>query len=177
MSARREELLDLAESIIEEDGLEAFSLGSLARAAGIRTPSLYKHFASLTDLEHGLISRGFTRLASSLDKAGEAASSRSGENSLVQFARAYRAYALTHPQLYRLVTERPLDRTRLTPGVEAAAMRALLQYFDETVENHDRARAVWAAAHGLVSLELSGRFPPRSNLDGAWAAFTHAFTV
>ena len=37
--------------------------GSLARAAGIRPPSLYKHFAGLDDIHHGLISRAFRDLA------------------------------------------------------------------------------------------------------------------
>ena len=35
--------------------------------------------------------------------------------------RAYRAHALAHPHLYRLMTESPLPRERLTPGVEDRA--------------------------------------------------------
>jgi hypothetical protein len=30
------------------------------------------------------------------------------------------------------------------------------------------ARALWALAHGLVDLELSGRFPPGADLDATW---------
>jgi hypothetical protein len=38
-----------------------------------------------------------------------------------------------------------------------------------------RSRALWAAAHGLVDLELNDRFPPGADLDAAWAALVDAF--
>lgn len=184
MSARREELLTLAEAVLEAEGLETFGLGAVARAASIRPPSLYKHFAGLADLEHALMSRGFLRLATTLDAAANARDATnhpetkdaSASSALAAFARAYRAHALTYPQLYRLMTERPLDRSLLIPGSEEAAMRALINHFGESNESHDRARAAWAAAHGLVSLELAGRFPPGSDLDATWAVYTSAFT-
>lgn len=199
MSARREQLLDLAEQVLEEHGLELFGLGAIARAASIRTPSLYKHFSGITDVEHALMSRGFLRLAAALDPAAHAAmvtakrtdtktettnktttktttESTTGTQLIVAFAAAYRAHARAHPQLYRLMTERPLDRSLLVPGSEEAAMAALLHYFGETLNSHDRARAAWAGAHGLVALELAGRFPPGSDIDAAWALYTSAFT-
>ena len=203
MSARREQLLDLAEQVLEEHGLELFGLGAIARAASIRTPSLYKHFSGIADVEHALMSRGFLRLAAVLDPAAHAAmvtakrtdtktettnkttnktttktttERTSGTQLIVAFAAAYRAHARAHPQLYRLMTERPLDRSLLVPGSEEAAMAALLHYFGETLDSHDRARAAWAGAHGLVALELAGRFPPGSDIDAAWAVYTSAFT-
>ncbi|NLC99063.1 MAG: TetR/AcrR family transcriptional regulator [Actinomycetales bacterium] len=176
MSARQVELIELAESLIENFGLEAFSLGNLAKKANIRTPSLYKHFSSLMELEHIIISRGFLRFAKDLNHVIETAASDSDEDNIAALAAAYRAHALAHPQIYRLMTERPLDRALLIPGSELAAMDALLQYFDETPEQHDRARAAWAAAHGLVSLEISGRFPPGANIAGAWGVFIEAFS-
>jgi hypothetical protein len=32
------------------------------------------------------------------------------------------------------------------------------------------ARAAWGMAHGLVMLELNGRFPPDADVDAAWKA-------
>jgi hypothetical protein len=34
----------------------------------------------------------------------------------------------------------------------------------------------WAAAHGLVSLEIAGRFPPGTDLDAAWRALAGALS-
>ena len=38
-----------------------------------------------------------------------------------------------------------------------------------------RARALWGLAHGLVDLELAGRFPPGADIDAAWAAAVASF--
>jgi hypothetical protein len=35
--------------------------------------------------------------------------------------------------------------------------------------DQDRARAIWAFAHGMTILELDGRFPAGADLDAAWA--------
>jgi hypothetical protein len=40
----------------------------------------------------------------------------------------------------------------------------------EAAGDPDRARAVWAFAHGMVILELNGRFPADADLDAAWQA-------
>jgi hypothetical protein len=41
--------------------------------------------------------------------------------------------------------------------------------------DRDRARAVWAFAHGMTILELNGRFPPDADLDAAWRRGLDAF--
>ena len=97
-------------------------MGNLAKKANIRTPSLYKHFSSLMELEHIIISRGFLRFAKDLNHVIETAASDSDEDNIAALAAAYRAHALAHPQIYRLMTERPLDRALLIPGSELAAM-------------------------------------------------------
>ncbi len=40
----------------------------------------------------------------------------------------------------------------------------------------DVARTFWAFAHGMVVLELDGRFPPDADLDAAWRTGCEAFT-
>ena len=56
----------------------------------------------------------------------EAAVERAPE-ALVGAVSAYRAFALAHPHLYRLMTGRPLPRERLQPGVEQRAAAPLLR--------------------------------------------------
>ena len=69
------------------------------------------------------------------------------------------------------MTAGPLPRERLRPGVEARAAAPIVQ----VVGDPDRARAVWAFAHGMVILELDGRFPPGADLEAAWGAGLAAF--
>ena len=77
--------------------------------------------------------------------------------------------------MYRLATGHKIDRSLLEEGAEIAAMGALVTFFNEVPGQHDRARAAWAGAHGLVSLELVDRFPPDASIDAAWQVFIQAF--
>ena len=70
------------------------------------------------------------------------------------------------------MTERPLQRERLTPGAEARAAAPVLR---ATGDDPDAARAAWAFAHGMTILELNGRFPPDADLDAAWRRGLDAF--
>lgn len=59
----------------------------------------------------------------------------------------------------------PLRRDLLPAGSEDRAAQPLA----EAVSNDEaRARAMWAFAHGMVSLEIDSRFPARADLDEAW---------
>jgi AcrR family transcriptional regulator len=160
-SPRAQEIAAAALDILEREGREALTMRRLGAAVGMRAPSLYKHFPDKAAVEVALINEGFRRMADAFEDAltwdGDA---------LAALARAYRAFANAHPHLYRLVTAGELPRERLQPGVEARAAAPLLR----ATGDPDLARAVWAFAHGMVILELDGRFPPGADLDAAWTA-------
>lgn len=157
MSSRREEILDVAVTLLEEEGPEALTMRELADRIGMRAPSLYKHVRDKDDIVAGVQERALLDLGRHLSAAP-----RPGLEGL---AKAYRTWARAHPRLYEVAIRRPLARERLTPGVEQAAAAPLL-----TAVGGDEhlARALWALAHGLVDLELSGRFPPDADLDATW---------
>lgn len=160
LSPRAREIVEVARGLLEEEGPDALTMRRLGDRLGIRAPSLYKHLAGKEALEAAVISEGFAEAAEAFE-----AVIRGADDPLAELARAYRSFALTRPHLYRLMTERPLRRDLLEPGVEERAARPLLQAAggDESL-----ARAVWAFAHGMTVLELNGRFPPGADLDAAW---------
>jgi AcrR family transcriptional regulator len=162
LSPRGRELVSAARALLEEEG--TLSLRRLADRVGIRAPSIYKHLPDKQALEAAVVSDGFVELAQAFETAGR---------DLDALAAAYRRFAREHPHLYRLMTERPLPRERLEPGVEDAAARPLV----EAVGDADTARAVWAFAHGMTILELNGRFPPGADVDAAWARGLDAFRL
>ena len=86
-------------------------------------------------------------------------------------AREYRAFALARPELYRLLTTRPLPRERLPANLEARAAAPVLN----AVGDPDLARAAWAFAHGMTILELSDRFPEGADIDAAWREGVRTF--
>lgn len=158
-SPRRREIVEAAREILESEGADGLSMRAIAERLGIRAPSLYKHFADKHAIEHALISAGFDEQAIAFDEAARAPSP------LHAIAVAYRTFAHDHPHLYRLMTEKPLDRARLEEGAEARASLPILLAFGGDV---DAARAAWAFAHGMTILELNQRFPDDADIEAAW---------
>jgi AcrR family transcriptional regulator len=56
--ARREQILDVTEAIVETSGFHAVSIDRVAREAGITRPVVYTHFGDLDGLLHALVDRG-----------------------------------------------------------------------------------------------------------------------
>ena len=167
LSPRAAEIVAAARGLLEEEGADALSMRRLAERLGIRAPSIYKHLPDKQALEAALISDGFEEAAARFEEAV-----RGPGEPLPALGAAYRSFARDHPHLYRLMTERPLPRERLTPGVEERAAAPLVAAVGG---DEDLARAVWAFAHGMAVLELNGRFPPGADLDAAWARGISAF--
>ncbi len=159
---RRRAAVAAARELLEAGGEEALSMRRIAARLGIRAPSLYKHLPDKAALEVALAGAALREIGDELHAAGD---------DFAALAHAYRRWALAHPHLYALVTQRPLPRDRLEPGVEERAAAPVLA----ALGDEHRARAAWAAAHGLASLELAGRFPPGADVDAAWAALVAAF--
>lgn len=159
LSPRAREIAARGLELLEAEGPEGLTMRRLAGSLGIRAPSLYKHLPDKAALEAALIAAGFEALAERF----EAAEAEPGD-ALAALAGAYRSFALERPHLYRLMTGGPLPRERLPPGLEARAAAPLLR----ALADPDLARAAWAFAHGMVILELDGRFPPGADLGAAW---------
>lgn len=162
---RAEAIVAAALEILETEGRDGLTMRRLADAVGIRAPSLYKHFPDKAAVELVLIEHGFAIAA----VAFEEAFAREGAT-LETFMTAYRAVALAHPHLYRLMTAGPLPRHLMSPGVEERTAAPLAQ----VLPHPDLARAAFAFAHGMSMLELDGRFPPDADIAAAWRAGTHA---
>ena len=167
LTPRAREIAAAAREILEDEGPDALTMRRIAERLGIRAPSLYKHFPDKAALEAAIISAAFEEQAEAFERAVEGS-----DDPLAALGAAYRRFALAHPHLYRLMTDRELRRDLLTPGVED---RAGLTIYRAAGEDTDRARAAWAFAHGMAMLELTNRFPPGADIDAAWREGIRAF--
>jgi AcrR family transcriptional regulator len=162
LTVRARQVVTVARALLEREGPEALTMRRLADQLGIRAPSLYKHFPHKSALEVAIIIDGFEEAAAlfeaATDDAGDA------DDALESFAAAYRAFAIAHPHVYRLMTERPLPRDQLPEGLEARTAAPLVRATGDPV----RARAAWAFIHGLTLLELNGRLPSDDLTEPAW---------
>jgi AcrR family transcriptional regulator len=168
LTPRAREIATAARTLLEESGPTALTLRTLADRLGIKAPSLYKHFPDKHAVEVELIAQMLEESAAAM----EAAEARD-PGSLLTLAEAYRTYALDHPHLYCLATERPLPRAALPAGLEDRAAMPLMRVCGGDL---DLARSVWAFAHGMVVLEIHGRFPGDADLAAAWKRGLKAFS-
>ncbi|MFJ4656733.1 TetR/AcrR family transcriptional regulator [Nocardia sp. NPDC088792] len=166
LTERQRQIATAARALLDEQGPAALTMRNVAEALGIKAPSLYKHVPDKTALENLVVIDAFTEIAAALEAAAP--------RGLPGIARAYRAWALAHPHLYRLMNYRPLQRDLLPAGLEDRSARPLAAAVGYDA---DRARALWAFAHGMVSLEIDGRFPDTADLDAAWRTGISEFTV
>jgi len=166
-SARLEQIVAAARDLLEQEGPGGLTMRRLAGRLGMQAPSLYKHVADKDELEVLLIAWALRDQGAATHEAVDGLPRRgSRQRALEALARAYRAWALAHPHLYRLATQGPLPRERLPEGLEAWAAEPVVR----VAGSEAKARATWAFAHGMTILELDARFPPSADLDAAWKA-------
>ncbi|HXA34631.1 MAG TPA: TetR/AcrR family transcriptional regulator [Acidimicrobiales bacterium] len=169
-SPRAIQVVEAARRLLESEGPDALTMRRLADVLGIRAPSIYKHFPGKPAVELAMIEDALVELGTALHRV--VARVDPGE-AVAALLCAYRAYALAHPNLYRLATGAGLSRQELADGLEDWAGEPFYLATGEAYQ----AQALWAFAHGMVVLELDDRFLPGSDLDRTWAAGAAAFVT
>ncbi|MFN8472244.1 MAG: TetR/AcrR family transcriptional regulator [Anaerolineae bacterium] len=103
-----QEIKQTAARQIATDGAAALSLRGIAIAMGMTPPALYRYFDSRDALVTALIVDAYGSFADALEAASAAAPPEEPIERLRALGRAYRAWALAHPQDYALVFGTPL---------------------------------------------------------------------
>jgi TetR/AcrR family tetracycline transcriptional repressor len=114
----REDLVDAAMRIIEQDGIERLSMRKLAAELGVAITSIYWHVGNREALLDALVEREIADVGS-IRPSGETPAAR-----LVSVARALRRKLLARPHVIGLVHERGLTPLMFVP-VQAALAREL----------------------------------------------------
>jgi AcrR family transcriptional regulator len=157
----RESLLEAALQLLEARGPGALRVRDLSEAVGKSTMGVYTHFGSKQGLLEQLYLHGFSRLEDRLRTVG---STGEGRQELLAFALAYREFALENEALYGLMFERatpdfvPSDDSRMA-GLTTFELLAerIAGWQPELPDPAADAHLVWAAMHGLISIELTHR--------------------
>src|SRR5215210_6195309 len=160
-STTRETLLGAALRLLEERGPGALRVRDLSEAVGKSTMGVYTHFGSKQGLLEQLYLHGFERLEERLNSVP---SDGHGRHELLEFALAYRQFALENEALYGLMFERaapdfvPSDASRMA-GLTTFDMLAarVADWRPAFTDPAAAAHLAWATMHGLVSIELMHR--------------------
>jgi AcrR family transcriptional regulator len=153
--------------VISADGEDAVTVRGVAAACGTSASAVYALFGSREALVAAVSDEGFRRFGAHLDavpRTDDAAAD------LAALGIAYRASALADPQFYRVMFERAVNARPLKDRPTFLALRDAVVRLLATIEPQAQSRArmahageaalaLWALAHGLVSLELAGLVP------------------
>jgi AcrR family transcriptional regulator len=140
----------------------------LAAELGVSPMTPYRYFKDKDDILAAVRTNGFNRFAEALEKAFAKGGSAKAKSSAV--GEAYLSFAFEHPQTYKLMFDLNQPNESDYPDLVAANRRAhetQTAYVKELVaagvlagDPDEIGRMFWAATHGAVGLELSGKLPP-----------------
>jgi AcrR family transcriptional regulator len=134
----RSAVLAAAWRMLEKEGLAGLSVREAARRAGVSHSAPYRHFADREALLTALVAEGFGRLNAALEN-------RAGRD----LGEAYVAFALEHPQRFRLM----FSRARANADVQA---RFAASFAHLGADAAAAGAAAWSLVHGLASLIVEG---------------------
>ena len=175
----RNALVQAALELVEESGVDAFSLREASRRVGVSASASYRHFRDRYALLRAVAEDGFERLAAQMEE--EAAQARvpleGAEAAVAAFSamgRAYVRFAVRHQAQFRVMFG-PWARDEHAATCVAddddvcgrSAHDALVGILDDLVRSgalDAAARAqielvAWAPMHGLARLMIDGQIP------------------
>ncbi len=181
----REKLIDAAERLFAQRGLEAVTLRQLAAEIGVSPMTPYRYFADKNAILAAVRARAFTRHAEALEAAWEGARHDPIAASNAVGA-AYVDFAFAHPEAYKLMfdisqpdeTDYPefmaaADRSRRTMTRHLEGLAAAGQFDgDPGLVGH----MYWAALHGPIMLAFSGKLQPQYDARRLIAALTETLS-
>lgn len=177
-SEQRRRLIEAATRAVEESGPEVLRARSVTAEVGASTQALYTLFGGMPGLFEAIVADGFARFARHTDAVPE-----SNDPVADFFAKgaAYIEWALSHPQLYRLMYGLTGGELRHHTGLEVAVAAAaantpqaqaavdVLVGSMRRITESDRIHATdpvspagqfLSATHGWILLEIGGAFDP-----------------
>jgi AcrR family transcriptional regulator len=110
------EIKEVALELMASGGPDAITLRAIAREMGMTANAIYGYFATRDDLVTTLINDVYTALADTVDSAWEAAPAQEPAARIEAWARAFRGWALAHPEGFRLIYGDPVPGYRSPEG-------------------------------------------------------------
>ena len=164
------DLIDIGLALATEGGADAVTIAAVAQAAGVKGPSLYKHFADrealLTAIEIAVLYE--------LEAVLRQVKGRTPRQRIVAMARAYRAFGRAAPQRYGLVYRKNVAET---PALAEACLFSAKPLFEELEAGGlppkrilPVSRTLVAFLHGFVSMEIAQAFRLGGSLEEAFEA-------
>jgi AcrR family transcriptional regulator len=163
-AARRQLITDTARKLAEDEGWDAVTTRRLSTEIEYSQPVLYKHFSSMDGIVAAVAVQGFGELADALSSARSGATD--GRDALARVAHAFIGFAHDNPALFDAMFTRATTVRFAAPDTPAelnaafAELRAAVDLVAGTRDADTLTEVLWAALHGLITLDRGGRLRP-----------------
>jgi AcrR family transcriptional regulator len=159
----RDELLVVAERLLQENGYSGFSLRQVAEETGYTPTTIYRHFRDRDELLETVLHRWFAKFAAVLEAADREATDPRGR--LMAQGTAYMRFAVEHPSVYRVMFLERMDIGVLPTGESfredpafGVLVRAVQALQDAGLTGrHDvmsAAMVIWSGIHGVAAMAV-----------------------
>lgn len=180
-------LVDAAEAVLTERGVEGFTLRECARRAGVSHAAPAHHFKDAKGLLTQVAALGFERLTEAeRDARDEEAHPK---NRLLGTGTGYVRFALSHPAQFQLMFQKALidhENARFV-AASSAAFQVFIETYVEVFGSNFAAGASkdadpsvmreWALVHGLATLAVQGQLGPADSASDIERIMTFARAV
>lgn len=171
-------LVEAARIILQRDGADALSLRAIASEVGVSHTAPYSHFKNKKELIRAVIDMGFESLADAMQEAADDSANAKGSLALT-YGAAYLQFAISNPQLYRLMLgqiearglKKPSQTTYFSNDQQTLKdpFFLLKNAFERTLEDkseiNNRAIGAWALVHGMAALLIEGYIDVPEGMD------------
>lgn len=167
----RKILVESAEAMLEEAGVESLSLREVARRAGVSHAAPYRHFPARADLLYAIAERGFVDLAAEMQRSAQ--SSPDPAEQLHESGFAYVRLAIRRPERLKLMFGSGAAAAAAPETTLSAGRAAFQGLVDIILAGQQRgvfregpptglAMAAWSLVHGAALLITGGQCPPEA---------------
>lgn len=165
----RQSVLDAAQKLVGDKGIEGLSLRGIARELRYSPAAIYEYFESLEDIVLSLYYEGTGGLTGALDACiKNLPEGTDSPTALLKLADVFRDHALATPELYRFtfnVMKQP-QSPKLEEDTAGVGLESMLLMVEQGIKRGELidvppftiVLAGWTSAHGFVSLEVSDHF-------------------
>lgn len=173
-----DEIVRIGRDQLASGGPSAVSWRGIAKAVGMNPASLYTYVDGIDDLFTRILLDSFGALAHHMDEVAERHAEDAPIDRLIAISRAYRAWAVDHPQQFNLLFTDQIPGYSAPAGgptveAEIAVYRAMVAALGDVVgraleplslaalpiEERTQLFAPFAALHGFVMLEINHHAP------------------
>lgn len=162
--ARRAEILAAAERIFVDHGYEGATIRKIADEVGLSSTALYMHFSEKSQILHEICERAFEQLL--IINRAVLADAGTPEERMRRLMQSYVQFGFENPNAYRLVyMTRPQEAQEAQSAAQSLGgelFGAFVCVVEEAAaqgrlrgEPRATAQALWAGAHGVVSLIIT----------------------